>query len=81
MLQGDLSPNNTKWQMSNSDVERVKYYFFNSENECKGQEIGGQLCCHATKEQIENICKDITGRDLNTMSVVMYQFADSEMSK
>ena len=77
VLQGDLSPNNTKWQMSNSDVERVKYYFFNSENECKGLEIYGRLYCHATKEQIENICKDITGRDLNTMSVVMYQFADS----
>ena len=77
VLQGDLSPNNTKWQMSNSDVERVKYYFFNSENECKGLEIYGWLYCHATKEQIENICKDITGRDLNTMSVVMYQFADS----
>ena len=77
VLQGDLSPNNTKCQMSNSDVERVKYYFFNSENECKGLEIDGRLYCHATKEQIENICKDITGRDLNTMSVVMYQFADS----
>ena len=75
VLQGDLSPNNTKWQMSNSDVERAKYYFFNSENECKGQEIGGQLYCHATKEQIENICKDITGRDFNT-TVVTHRFDD-----
>ena len=80
VLQGDLSPDNTKWQMSNSDVERVKYYFFDSENDCKGQESGSQLYCHATKEQIENICKDITGRDLNTTSVVLYQFADSSGS-
>ena len=75
VLQGDLSPNNTKWQMSNSDVERVKYYFFDSENECKGQESGGRMNCHATEEQIKDICKDITGRDFNT-TVVAYLFDD-----
>ena len=75
VLQGDLSPNNTKWQMSNRDVERVKYYFFDSENECKGQESGGRMNCHATEDQIEDICKDITGRDFNT-TVVAYLFDD-----
>ena len=75
VLQGDLSPDNTKWQMSNSDVERVKYYFFDSENECKDQESSGHMNCHATREQIEDICKDITGRDFNT-TVVTYRFDD-----
>lgn len=75
VLQGDLSPDNTKWQMSNSDVERVKYYFFNSENACKGSEKDGNIYCHATEEQIEDICKDITGRDFNT-TVVSYLFDD-----
>lgn len=74
VLQGDLSPNNTKWQMSNSDVERVKYYFFDSENDCKCSE-NGIYNCQATEEQIEDICKDITGRDFNT-TVVSYLFDD-----
>ena len=74
VLQGDLSPNNTKWLMSNSDVERVKYYFFNSENDCKGSE-NGVYHCQATEEQIEDICKDITGQDFNT-TVVAYLFDD-----
>ena len=74
VLQGDLSPDNTKWQMSNSDVERVKYYFFNSENACKGSE-NGVYFCQVTKEQIEDICKDITGRDFNT-TFVAYLFDD-----
>ena len=76
VLQGDLSPDNIKWQMSNSDVERVKYYFFDSENDCKGSEIGGGMYCQATKEQIGNICKDITGQDFNT-TVVSYQCEDN----
>lgn len=74
VLQGDLSPNNTKWQMSNSDVERVKYYFFDSENDCKGPE-NGIYFCQVTEEQIEDICKDITGRDFNT-TFVAYLFDD-----
>lgn len=74
VLQGDLSPNNTKWHMSNSDVERVKYYFFDSENDCKGSEYE-IYNCQATEEQIEDICKDITGRDFNT-TIVSYLFDD-----
>ena len=65
VLQGDLSPDNEKWD--GSALEKAKYYFMENETTPKGEDIV-QNYFTITQDELSQICLDITGQNLQNMN-------------
>ena len=65
VLQGDLSPDNEKWD--GSALEKAKYYFMENETTPKGEDIV-QNYFTITQDELSQICLDITGQNLQDIS-------------